>query len=217
LDKNYGAILIIWDRLFGTYKEEVEEPVYGITTPLKSWDPIWANIHFYKELWQGVGKVKGFSNKVKLIFWQGPDNLGELLDAGKQTKKSEKYRTYPSSQNVVYVFVQFALLLAGLIKFMMHFDELSSVYKWLFLGLMIWTMWACGALMEKNKWVKYLEIPRVILTVLSLNLLYYFQYFDWFLILSFGSATFGLFTLGWLFKNWYMIETLPSSQPVKSE
>jgi hypothetical protein len=40
LDKNYGATLIVWDRLFGTYAEEPEPPVYGITNPLGSFDPM---------------------------------------------------------------------------------------------------------------------------------------------------------------------------------
>ena len=39
LDKNYGATLVVWDRLFGTYAEEIEQPVYGITKPLASFDP----------------------------------------------------------------------------------------------------------------------------------------------------------------------------------
>ncbi|HMT30288.1 MAG TPA: sterol desaturase family protein, partial [Bacteroidia bacterium] len=38
LDKNHGGTLIIWDRLFGTFKEEDVEPHYGITTPLQSWN-----------------------------------------------------------------------------------------------------------------------------------------------------------------------------------
>ncbi len=217
LDKNYGAVLIIWDRLFGTYQEELEEPTYGITTPLKSWNPVWANLHFYKELLQGLSQTKGLANKIKLVFWQGPDNLGKILKSEKQPKDARVYRTYPSAQTIVYVFVQFTLLTAGLVKYMMHFDELSNLYRGSFLGLMIWTMWACGALMGKNKWVKFLEIPRVIITVLSLNLLYYFQYFDWFLILSLGSAIFSLFTLGWLLKNWNLLQPNPIPQKVNSQ
>ena len=38
IDRNYGGTLIVWDRLFGTFRQEDEEPVYGITTPLRSWN-----------------------------------------------------------------------------------------------------------------------------------------------------------------------------------
>jgi alkylglycerol monooxygenase len=47
LDRNYGGILIMWDRLFGSFKEEDEKCVYGTRKPLNSWDPLWANAEVY--------------------------------------------------------------------------------------------------------------------------------------------------------------------------
>lgn len=50
VDKNCGGgLLCIWDRLFGTFSEECndETPIYGITTPLNTWNPVWANIHIF--------------------------------------------------------------------------------------------------------------------------------------------------------------------------
>ena len=48
MDRNYGGVFIFWDRLFGTFQEEDEaEPViFGVTTPLASWNPLWANWQF---------------------------------------------------------------------------------------------------------------------------------------------------------------------------
>src|SRR5262249_29072275 len=43
LDKNYGGILLVWDRLFGPYEPEPEAPAYGVPHPLASYNPIWAN------------------------------------------------------------------------------------------------------------------------------------------------------------------------------
>jgi hypothetical protein len=53
MDRNYGGVFIIWDRLFGTFQEEDDnEPViFGVTTPLASWNPLWANLQFYAQLW----------------------------------------------------------------------------------------------------------------------------------------------------------------------
>jgi hypothetical protein len=53
IDKNYGGILILWDRLFGTFIEErdSEKIVYGTRSPLRSWNPLWANLEVYKALW----------------------------------------------------------------------------------------------------------------------------------------------------------------------
>ncbi len=50
LDKNYAGMFIIWDRMFGTFQPEEEQPVYGITKPLHSWNPLWANLHDWAEL-----------------------------------------------------------------------------------------------------------------------------------------------------------------------
>ena len=47
LDKNYGGILILWDRLFGTFEPEVEKPVFGVRGGLGTFDPIWANVAYY--------------------------------------------------------------------------------------------------------------------------------------------------------------------------
>lgn len=45
LDKNYGGILIVWDRLFGTYQAEKETVIYGLTKPVGSSNPILINVH----------------------------------------------------------------------------------------------------------------------------------------------------------------------------
>jgi sterol desaturase/sphingolipid hydroxylase (fatty acid hydroxylase superfamily) len=44
LDKNYGGVLIVWDRCFGTFTAERQAPRYGVTTPLASFNPLWANL-----------------------------------------------------------------------------------------------------------------------------------------------------------------------------
>ena len=60
IDKNYGGLFIIWDRLFGTFKEEDEQeaPIYGIRTPLQSWNPAWANIHIFVTMLRDAWRTK---------------------------------------------------------------------------------------------------------------------------------------------------------------
>ena len=50
VDRNYGGIFMVWDRLFGTFVDETERCVYGTRAPLDSWDPLWANLEVYAEL-----------------------------------------------------------------------------------------------------------------------------------------------------------------------
>ena len=70
LDKNYGGIWIIWDRLFGSFKEEDEhEPiVYGTRAPLRSWNPLWANAEVYASLGQDSWHASRWGDKLRVWF-----------------------------------------------------------------------------------------------------------------------------------------------------
>ena len=79
-DKNYGGILIIWDRLFGTYQEEQERVTYGITTPIESWNPLIVNIHEFREILRDVIKSSSVGEAFGYLFrspgWK-PENRSE--------------------------------------------------------------------------------------------------------------------------------------------
>ncbi|HEV7348450.1 sterol desaturase family protein [Telluribacter sp.] len=69
INKNYGATFIIWDRIFGTYQEEEEQVVYGITTSLEhKSNPIYINFHEYMDIWEDVKRAKGFRMKLFYLF-----------------------------------------------------------------------------------------------------------------------------------------------------
>lgn len=68
LDKNYAGALIIWDRLFGTFVEETEEPRYGIIHPLNSHNPLWINTHAWVEMWNAMRRRPSALSKLRCIF-----------------------------------------------------------------------------------------------------------------------------------------------------
>jgi hypothetical protein len=51
LDKNYAGVLIIWDKLFGTFEPEAQAPTYGVVKPLRSWSSVWANVEVWASMW----------------------------------------------------------------------------------------------------------------------------------------------------------------------
>ena len=67
-DKNYAGALIIWDRLFGTFEPEREPVVYGITTPLESWNPVWANVHVFAGIVRNAWRTRRWRDKWRVIF-----------------------------------------------------------------------------------------------------------------------------------------------------
>ncbi len=129
IDRNHGGMLIIWDRLFGTFQAEEEEVLYGITNPLKSWNPTWANFHYYVELLRAGSKMNRLSDKIKLWLkkpgWQ-PESLGGYI-APKEilTETYQQFDEQTSARLNRYVLVQFCLLLLGLVAYMTHFSTMS--------------------------------------------------------------------------------------------
>ena len=82
LDKNFGGILIIWDRLFNTYQAEEAPVVYGITKPINSINPVIINIHEYWSILMDMKNAKGFLNKCACLLRE-PEPLAQEGDKTK--------------------------------------------------------------------------------------------------------------------------------------
>lgn len=68
LDRNYGAVLVIWDRMFGTFVEETEPCVYGTVKPLNSWNPLQAVGQVYGELFERARATPRWRDRVRVLF-----------------------------------------------------------------------------------------------------------------------------------------------------
>lgn len=86
LDKNYGSTFIIWDRMFGTFQEEKEQPNYGITEPVNSYNPVYLVFHEWMSLIKDLLKVKSFKQGVKLLF----SPPGTVVEGGELVNKNAK-------------------------------------------------------------------------------------------------------------------------------
>jgi len=68
LDKNFAGILLLWDKLFGTFQREEEEVTFGLTQPVNSFNPLTITFIEYKNIWQDVVSRNTFKDKIKTIF-----------------------------------------------------------------------------------------------------------------------------------------------------
>jgi len=75
LDKNYAGVLIIWDRIFGTFVEEDEEPRYGIVKQISGYNPLWINTHAWFEMAEAIRSRRGLLPKLLCVFGS-PDMEG---------------------------------------------------------------------------------------------------------------------------------------------
>ena len=119
IDKNYGGVFIIWDRLLGTFQDEaVEQPCrYGITEQLNSWNPIWANTHVWLDTFKQSWQTPLWTNKVKVWFmspgWHTPETVKPSYNwqAPKYTPTTSKLAKGLSlGQFIVHVPMVFILL-----------------------------------------------------------------------------------------------------------
>lgn len=213
IDKNHGGVLIIWDRLFGTFAEEKadKEIYYGITTPLNSWNPAWANIQYYVDLFKKAGSMK-WLDKLKLIAarpgWM-PSYLGGPVSVQEVNPNTyTKYNTTTPGATLIYAVVQFAILLWGTVQYMQHFSTISLFYKVVFFLLLLITMLIIGALFENRKWVMYAEYARLILVGVSINTFYYYWFSSWFNVTLIVSSIVCILCIGLLtytlkeYKRW---------------
>jgi sterol desaturase/sphingolipid hydroxylase (fatty acid hydroxylase superfamily) len=161
LDKNYGDVLIIWDKLFGTFVKEEEEPVYGLTKPLNTYSFLWQHFHYFIELWLAVKSAKGFKQKLQIVFGN-PEKLDPSLRQQAEDifeiKQSRVEIDKPLNKYVVW---QMIILLFSLFVFILFERYFSVNIKIAFTLLTLLTLINCGAIMEQKRWVFYMEYIRM--------------------------------------------------------
>lgn len=169
LDKNYGDMFILWDKLFGTFAEEHEEPTYGLTKPLNSHSFLWQHFHTTLELLVAVRRTTGWQARLRLLL--GPPDLIDptireelaqqlLFTRTAAEAKSQRFKGYVIGQLAITLLLLFVFLLV---------DQYVPGYLQLLTALFILiTLINCGALLEQRQWVLYLEMARVAVLWLAL-------------------------------------------------
>ena len=71
LDRNHGGILIVWDRMFGTFEPEDERVVYGLTTNIDTFDPARIATHEYVDLARDLAASSGWGERLSYVL-RGP-------------------------------------------------------------------------------------------------------------------------------------------------
>lgn len=68
IDKNYAGILIIWDRMFGTFQPEVRRPIYGLTKNINSYNPLYIAFHEWIDMGRDIWQIKGLGKKLRAVY-----------------------------------------------------------------------------------------------------------------------------------------------------
>ncbi|HRF77236.1 MAG TPA: sterol desaturase family protein [Chitinophagales bacterium] len=169
IDKNHGGTLIIWDRMFGTFQKEEEEVVYGITKPLKTWNPLRAQLDFWKDLFADLSKTKKLTDKLKLLFFPPgwfPQELGGPQSAPEITPDiAVKYNTVIPVKLNYYVLVQFVIILGLASLFLFTYESYDLTTGLIFMALILFSITSIGMILEANRKAYLIEIGRLLFTV----------------------------------------------------
>ena len=170
IDKNYGGVFIIWDRMFGTYKEEDENeiPIYGIRGKINTFNPIWANLHIYVDIFKDIWNARSWKEKIFVPFaktgWK-PSSLPTPAtkdDFNPATFK--KYNPEAPTKIKVYAFFQFfALSYVGLV--LLESGDLNYQQLWVTISMMAFTMY-CTSLWLDGKEGFAMEVTRLALCLM---------------------------------------------------
>jgi fatty acid hydroxylase family protein len=166
IDRNHGGTLIVWDRLFGTYQAEEEEPVYGITKPLASWNPVWANFHYWAELLREARRTPRRADRLRLFAkppgWR-PAGLGGPIPAPDVNCASyRKFDTPLTQRRAAYVFVHFAVILTASAALLYAQARLPLPVLLAGAGFVLLSLVALTALIESRPWAPALEAARLL-------------------------------------------------------
>ena len=170
------ACLILWDRLFGTFRPEEDEPVYGITHPLASCNPLWANVHVFVEIWRIVRRTRGWRNKLKAVFgppsWRPTDFGPWLIADASPIDNFRKFDPVVPPAWTLYAVAQFALTVVAGTRVLTIAPSLTMPETGALVFYLALSLTNVGGLLEGESWSIPLEAARVLsLSVASLTLL----------------------------------------------
>jgi hypothetical protein len=170
VDRNYGGILIVWDRLFGTFADERDDdpPVYGTRSPLRSFNPLWANFEVYAQLARDSLRARRWVDKLQVWVrrpgWRPADVAAADPKPAFALARRERFDPPVTRAVRAYALVQFALLL-GCTVHLLRMQAVSptgealAYFAYLMLGLV-----ALGGLLEGRRVFLGLEMFRHALT-----------------------------------------------------
>lgn len=196
MDHNYGHIFIVWDKLFGTFVREDEEPLYGITSGFESNSALSAQFSYWKDLFIRASRTKSIGDKFR-VFLKGPawtpQDVGFLPSMYRTNENGERIKRDVRISKEMSAYIIFGIITTAAIFFRLTFlikqmeaPSLASIVQnievvSLTLTLML-SVFAQGRVMDNSR----IALPFEVIRLLSLSVVSYIFYgnFYWLLPLT---------------------------------
>ncbi|MFT6866586.1 MAG: alkylglycerol monooxygenase [Cyclobacteriaceae bacterium] len=184
LDKNLSQIFIIWDKLFGTFQEELDDvtPVYGVKRPLRTWNPITINFIHLWQLIKDAWRTQSWFDKLRIWFmptgWRPSDIKNAYpVESIDDVYGHQKYNPQSSKGLHIWVWLQFSVSIFMMLHLFNNIANLSftdAVGYGCFIYIMIF---AYSMLMDHSMHAWWVQI---VVAFLGLGIIYMQN--DWFLL-----------------------------------
>lgn len=212
MDKNYGQIFIFWDKWFGTFQEELPDvpPVYGITRPVRTWNPIKINFLHVWLLIKDAWRTKNWKDKFTLWFkptGYRPADVALKYPVYKieDVYHFSKYDTPVSAAFGAWCWFQLVMILlfiSYLFGNIALINGLDKTYIFWYGGFVFLSIYALTDLMDGNRFSIVWELLKA---GLGTWIIFYQQ--DWFGINSYYASgsylLIGYFAVSLIITSWY--------------
>ena len=218
IDKNLGQIFCVWDRMFGTFQEELQNtpPVYGVLKPASTWNPILINFQHLWRLMKDAWYTKNWKDKIRIWFMPTGWRPADMIDKHpysiiENVYSFKKYQTYNDKYFTCYV--AFQLICNTILMMFMFYNYSDMGLNGLFLcGLFVFTgIFGYTSLMDGSAYAIFIEALRSIAGILFIVISG-----DWFGLnhyLEIGSSLVLLYFIITLLGGWYF-SSLQKKQPL---
>lgn len=158
LDKNYVGVFLIWDHWFGSFQEELDEepPIYGIRGQLRSWNPIWANLHYYWAMALDCWHAQSWTDKLRV--WIAPPGWRPADVAARFPKQSydplRDFSRYDPPRNLalsLYALVQLTVLIAADNHFLALLPKQATRLNVLYFLFILASLTTLGGVLENRR------------------------------------------------------------------
>jgi sterol desaturase/sphingolipid hydroxylase (fatty acid hydroxylase superfamily) len=170
IDKNYGGVFIIWDRMFGTHKieDENEACIYGIRGTLNTFNPIWANLHIYVKIIKEMWLSHDWQDKLYAPFARTgwiPQSFPEKIEKENfDASTFKKFDPVIGKRQKIYAMFQYLFLTYIFLAFVQS-GYLNYMQLWITISMMAFTMYCTSLWFDGHQETK-IELIRIILCFL---------------------------------------------------
>lgn len=226
LDRNHGQIFIFWDKMFGTFQEELPHvpPVYGITRPVETWNPIKINFLHLWLLIQDAYRTQNWRDKLRLWFmptgWRPADVAAQYpVKKIDDVYQFEKYAPKASKWLLIWTWTQFLFTFALINHLFTDMVHIGTPAIFGYGAFILLSVYAYSELMDRNPQAWIWETAK---NILGLALIYQTNWFNISQILPWAVYAIGAYfvlatAVTWLFVRFDIAHDLPQSAPQLQE